>query len=48
MTDVATALHRAIAVIRDTYGHDDPFWNRIVDTLCEGYAEALPDEREAA
>ena len=45
---VATALHRAIAEIRETYGNDDPDWNKLVDWLTSYYAAALVDERDAA
>ena len=45
---VATALHRAIAEIRDAYGNDDALWNYWVDEMSEAMAAALDDERDAA
>ena len=47
VVSVATALHRAIAEIRDTYGYDNAIWNDILDTVIEAYAIALQDERDA-
>lgn len=48
MTDLSTALHRALVAVRERYSADHPTWGVHLNALREMYLDALEDEREDA